>query len=99
MIYKEPMLEGSQVRVTFELPSSLWAERVNLVGDFNDWDTTRDEMTQSRTNGNWRITLILPIGREYQFRYLVNGRDWHNEWHADKYVPNKYGSDNSVVTT
>ncbi len=87
------------MRVTFELPSSLWAERVNLVGDFNDWDTIKDEMTQSRSNGNWRITLVLPKGHEYQFRYLVNGRDWHNEWHADKYVPNKYGSDNSVVTT
>jgi 1,4-alpha-glucan branching enzyme len=99
MIYKEPMQDGLHVRVTFELPSSLWAERVNLVGDFNDWDTTRDEMTQSRSNGNWRITLVLPKGREYQFRYLVNGRDWHNEWHADEYVPNKYGSDNSVVTT
>jgi hypothetical protein len=56
-------------------------------------------MRQSRNNGNWRITLVLPKGREYQFRYLVNGRDWHNDWHADKYVPNKYGSDNSVVKT
>ena len=42
---------------------------------------------------------MLPKGNEYQFRYLVNGRDWHNDWHADKYVPNKYGSDNSVVVT
>lgn len=99
MIYKEPLTESDKVRVTFELPSSLWAERVNLVGDFNDWDTTRDAMQQSRHNGNWRITLALPAGREYQFRYLVNGRDWHNEWHADKYVANKYGTDNSVVIT
>jgi 1,4-alpha-glucan branching enzyme len=99
MIYKEPLPDGESVRVTFELPSSLWAERVNLVGDFNDWDTNRHEMSQSRSNGNWRITLDLPTGKEYQFRYLVNGRDWHNEWHADKYTSNKYGSDNSVVTT
>lgn len=99
MIYKEPLNDSDKVRVTFELPSSLWAERVNLVGDFNDWDTTKDEMQQSRQSGNWRITLILPVGREYQFRYLVNGRDWQNEWHADKYVSNKFGSDNSVVVT
>lgn len=98
MIYKEEMADGS-VRVTFELPSSLWAERVNLVGDFNDWDTARHEMQQSRSSGNWRISLVLPKGKEYQFRYLINGRDWHNDWHADKYVPNKYGSDNSVVVT
>ena len=39
MIYKDPIPDGEIVRVTFEMPSSVWAERVNLVGDFNDWDT------------------------------------------------------------
>jgi 1,4-alpha-glucan branching enzyme len=99
MIYKEALPVGEYVLVTFEMPSSVWAERVNLVGDFNDWDTAQDEMQQSRNNGNWRITLELPKGREYQFRYLVNGRDWHNDWHADKYARNRFGSDNSVVVT
>ena len=49
MIYKEPLPDGEHVRVTFELPSSLWAERVNLVGDFNDWDTSqgRDDAVAS----------------------------------------------------
>ena len=99
MIYKDSLPDSETVRVTFEMPSSVWAERVNLVGDFNDWDTARDEMQQSRSNGNWRITLTLPKGQEYQFRYLVNGQDWHNDWHADKYARNKFGSDNSVVVT
>lgn len=99
MIYKEPLPDGENVRVTFELPSSVWAERVNLVGDFNNWDTSSHEMQQSRNNGNWRVTLTLPRGREYQFRYLVNGREWQNDWHADKYSRNRYGSDNSVVVT
>ena len=56
-------------------------------------------MRQSRSNGNWRITLALPQGQEYQFRYLVNGQDWHNDWHVDKYARNKFGSDNLVVVT
>ncbi|MCX6030656.1 MAG: isoamylase early set domain-containing protein [Chloroflexi bacterium] len=99
MITKEPQPDGKHVRVIFELPSSIWAERVNLVGDFNDWDTTADEMRQSRADGAWRITLTLPTGCEYQFRYLVNGRDWHNDWHADRYASNRYGTDNSVVKT
>ena len=83
----------------FTLPSSIWAEWVSLVGDFNDWDTTQHEMKQSRTDGCWRITLTLAVGREYQFRYLIDGRDWHNDWHADKYAPNRYGTDNSVLIT
>jgi 1,4-alpha-glucan branching enzyme len=99
MISKEPLPDGQHVRVTFELPSAIWAERVNLVGDFNDWDSTRDEMRQEGTDGNWRITLTLALGREYQFRYLVNGRDWHNDWRADHYAPNEFGTDNSVVVT
>jgi 1,4-alpha-glucan branching enzyme len=99
MIYKEPSPDGQQVRVTFELPSSLWAERVTLVGDFNGWDTSKDQLHQSAATGNWQITLLLPTGREYQFRYLVNGRDWQNDWHADKYALNRWGSDNSVVVT
>ena len=99
MIYKEDLPDSENVRVTFELPSSVWAERVNLVGDFNDWDTVKDEMRQSRNNGNWRISLVLPKGRAYQFRYLVNGQDWQNDWHADKYALNKFGTDNSVVQT
>lgn len=97
MIYKELLPDTTVVQVTFELPSSIWAERVNLVGDFNAWDTTKDEMRQSRADGKWRISLMLTKGQEYAFRYLVNGRDWHNDWHADKYQSNKYGTDNSVV--
>jgi 1,4-alpha-glucan branching enzyme len=99
MIYKETLADKRTVRVTFELPSSIWAERVNLVGDFNGWDTAAHEMRQGRSDGNWRITLDLPAGKEYQFRYLVNGRDWHNDWHADKYMANRFGTDNSVVCT
>jgi len=41
----------------------------------------------------------LSAGREYQFRYLVDGQDWYNDWQADKYVPNNFGGDNSVVVT
>ena len=44
-------------------------------------------------------TLDLDAGREYQFRYLINGKDWHNDWEADKYVANPFSGDNSVVTT
>ena len=97
MITKQPTNKNGFVRVTFELPSGTWAERVNLVGDFNDWDTMATHMTQNRSNGNWRVTVELESGRRYRFRYLVDGKDWLNEWHADDYVENPYGSSDSVV--
>ncbi len=96
MITKEK-LEGGRVRVTFELPSNMWAEQVNLVGEFNDWDTTATPMTRNRTDANWRVSLDLEGGRRYRFRYLVDGREWLNDWHADDHVENPYGSFDSVV--
>ena len=50
-------------------------------------------------DGRFKTTLDLEKDREYQFRYLVNGSEWHNDWEADKYVPNPFSGDNSVVVT
>lgn len=99
MIYKEALPGGQWIRVTFELPASIWAARVTLVGDFNHWDTGSHELRQSSTDGTWRITIELEAGREYQFRYLIDGRDWQTDWHADGNAPNGYGGYNSIVAT
>jgi len=97
MITKEPARTKDMVRVTFELSSSLWAERANLVGDFNNWDTTATPMIRTRSDANWRAAIELEAGRRYAFRYLVDGKEWLNDWHADDHVENPYGSYDSVV--
>jgi len=91
-------LTNDQVRITFELPANVWADTVHLVGSFNAWNRTSHPLHQQR-NGSWSLTIDLPANQEFQFRYLLNGTDWHNDWAADKYVRNEYGSDNSVVIT
>jgi len=97
VIRREPIDRKGQVRVTFELPSDPWVERVNLVGEFNDWDTTSTPMVRARADANWKVTVELEAGRCYRFRYLVDGAQWLNDWHADDYVENPYGSSDSVV--
>jgi 1,4-alpha-glucan branching enzyme len=97
MIKKQPSEKEGLVRVTFELPSTMWAERVNLVGEFNDWDTTTTPMTRNRSDANWKVTVELEQGRRYRFRYLVDGKEWLNDWHADDHEENPYGSYDSVV--
>lgn len=92
-------LKGKDLcKVSFYTPSSLDAEHVHLVGDFNDWNETATPMEQLK-DGRFKVTIELKSGQEFQFRYLVNGDEWHNDWEADKYVPNPYVGDNSVVIT
>lgn len=89
----------TKAKVTFELPDGIeGAEKVHLVGDFNDWNETSHPMEQKK-GGKFTLTLDLALNREYQYRYLVNGKDWHNDWNADKYLPNPFWGDNSVVST
>ena len=97
MIRKEPASKQGFVRVTFELPSNMWAERVNLVGGFNDWDTAATPMRRNRSDANWKATLELELGKAHRFRYLIDGKEWLNDWHADDHVENPYGSYDSVV--
>ncbi len=97
MIKKEPLKQRGRVRVTFALPSILWAERINLVGEFNDWDTAATRMTCNHFDGGWKATVELEPGRRYRFRYLVDGKEWHNDWYADDHELNAYGSYDSIV--
>jgi len=96
MIRKRRSPNKGKVIVTFEIPSTIWAERINLVGSFNDWDPHSLPFQLTR-DGTWQIELELEAGREYRFRYLLDGEHWRDDWHADGQVPNPYGGYDSVV--
>ena len=95
MIKKSPIKKGKSVKVTFYTHRLQEAQCAYLVGDFNDWDETTHPMEKLK-DGRFRAVVELKPGQEYQFRYLVDGA-WHNEWEADKYVPNPFSGDNSIV--
>ena len=97
MLTKKFFKSKSTCRVTFQLPAGIEAKKASLAGEFNNWDTTANPLKKSK--GVWKATLELEQGREYQFRYFVNGSEWHNDEAADKYVPNNVEGDNSVVVT
>lgn len=85
-------------RVTFRLPKDAApdAHIVTIIGDFNNWSPDETQMKRLK-NGDFKLTLELPVSREYRFRYLIDGNRWENDWNADKYIPNRYGCDDSVV--
>ena len=88
---------GASCRVTFELPAEVGAEKVAIAGDFNGWDLASHQLKQ-RKSGNFSTTISLKPGQSYRFRYYVDGERWENDWHADQYVPNEFGTEDSVVT-
>lgn len=95
MIHKSRSPIPGHIRVVFELPSCVWADRIYLTGDFNNWNDRDLPLHQSRT-GVWQATLDLPIGKQYEFRYVIDGQ-WRTDFHADGFTDNGYGSQNSVV--
>lgn len=85
-------------KVTFIMPKEAVASAKNvyIVGDFNNWE--KSSPLKKLKTGTFKITLDLPCGKEYQYRYLVDNSTWENDWDADKYVPSPYyDADNSVV--
>ena len=97
MLQKKVIKARSACQVTFQLPEGIQAETASVVGEFNNWDENAHRM--KKVKRVWKTTLELEQGREYQFRYLVNGTEWHNDDAADKYVPNNVNGENSVVLT
>jgi len=64
------------------------------MGEFSDWSPI--PMTPDG-DGSHEVTVELPAGASYRFRYLLDDNRWANDWAADDYVANDYGSDDSVV--
>ena len=85
-------------KVTFKVDNKEMsgAEKVQVVGEFNNWDTNSSPMKQLKTGG-FTETIELNSGQEYEFRYLINGTEWANEPEADKLVENNFNSTNSVI--
>ena len=96
MIFKRPSFHPNKVVVIFEIPSTVWADHINLVGDFNDWDRNNLPFRQSRQE-NWQVEVELDAGREYRFRYLFDGGHWGYDWHSDKSLPDTTGGYDSIV--
>ncbi|VUD56346.1 hypothetical protein TDB9533_02001 [Thalassocella blandensis] len=86
-------------KVKFIAPKEIvdGAKTVALAGEFNDWDTEETKLRKQKT-GDYATTLDLEVGHEYQYRFVVDGKRWENDFTADKYVPNNLSyEDNSVV--
>ena len=95
MLEKTPR-SGKNVDVTFRMPPMDGVVELYLCGDFNNWHKSGAPFHQ-QPDGSWVVTLGLELGKSYRFRYYDNQGRWHNDWEADAYVPNEFGTEDSVV--
>jgi 1,4-alpha-glucan branching enzyme len=85
-------------KVTFVLPEyyAEGAKKVYLVGEFNEWKTS--DLRMKKVRGKFVRSIRLEANHKYQFRYLIDGEKWKNEWEADALAPVNSGNwYNSVI--
>jgi hypothetical protein len=92
---KRPGGEG-RVQVTLELDPAVQADQAFVVGEFNDWSLQATPM-QPSDGGGFATVIELDAGRAYRFRYFLGDDRWENDWAADRYVPNEFGAEDSVI--
>ncbi|WP_426291913.1 isoamylase early set domain-containing protein [Dyadobacter endophyticus] len=96
---KQFVKSKSVYKVTFTVPAEAASEakKVALVGEFNGWNPEEAIALKKQKDGSFKASLELGAG-EYQFRYILDGDKWENDWEADKYVPAGVdATENSVV--
>lgn len=93
--------DGKKCTVVFTVNSeaAAGAEKIFLAGDFNSWNETSIPMKKG-PDGSFSVKKQLETNKEFQFRYLLDGKTWINDWKADKYIRSELANDdNSVVDT
>ncbi len=99
MLEKHYLKSKPKCKVKFIAPKAISedAKNITLAGEFNDWNPAATKLKKQR-DGIYATTIELEVGHEYQYRYVVDGERWENDWTADRYVPNNISADdNSVV--
>jgi chromosome partitioning protein len=71
------------------------ASKVQIAGDFNNWQPEKTEMQKVGDSGIWQTQLNLPPGK-HQYRLVVDGH-WQQDPYNEQTELNPFGGFNSVV--
>jgi len=73
------------------------ARKVQLVGDFNDWDASHAEyLAQHRGGGVWAVTAAIPEGH-HRYSFVVDDSLWVTDPSAPRAVDDDFGLPNSAL--
>ncbi|PYO09047.1 MAG: hypothetical protein DMD30_06590 [Gemmatimonadetes bacterium] len=71
------------------------AERVELVGDFNEWARGSTQLKRSGAPGVWAVSVPLSPGR-HEYAFIINGSRWVADPLAVK-SSDDFGTESSVI--
>jgi 1,4-alpha-glucan branching enzyme len=99
MSIKKQYLKTKPVcKVTFRLKKeqARGARKVSIAGDFNQWEGGETPM-KALKSGDFTATVVLPKGREYQYRYVLDDTRWMTDDSADKLVFCNFANERNAV--
>ena len=85
---------GITTRVHFEL-SVEPGSQVFVAGTFNNWNPTVNPLKDNQDSGHFSTVVRVPTGT-HEYKFIVNGV-WILDPNCSDWVPNTYGSLNSVL--
>jgi hypothetical protein len=71
------------------------ANRVTVVGDFNQWDPHASPLARS-ADGRWRMRISMQPGR-HEYAFVIDNRRWVTDPLAPQAPDIGFGQPNSVV--
>jgi len=71
------------------------ADRVELVGDFNEWARGTTQLKRSGAPGVWAVSIPLSPGR-HEYAFIINGSRWVADPLAVK-SSDDFGTESSVI--
>lgn len=98
MITKTYLKTKPECKVKFTLPADVVgdAQTISVVGDFNNWDASVNPLRKNKF-GAFTFSLNLEVANTYQFRYLIDNKNWLNDDMADAYVSSPISQDSNGI--
>ena len=87
---------NGSAKVKFTLDPAVGATTAVVCGEWNGW-SPESHIMERDIKGGFSLIVSLETGRTYRFRYLLDAERWENDWNADAYPPNDFGSDDSLI--
>ncbi len=93
----QPSKGTCKVTFSFALNAAEGVKTIQVLGDFNNWDN-KVAPKMKKGKEDFSTSIELNAGQSYEFKYLLDGSRWENDFSADSYVTTPFsGISNSVL--